>query len=47
MQEDDKLFIGCENGSLEVKKMQRQGKKAMDTEELLKGFSFESGYIIA
>ncbi len=38
--EKDKLFIGCENGCLQVLQIQRQGKKAMTAEELLRGYSF-------
>lgn len=38
---DSGLLIACGEGMLLVTKIQRQGKKAMPTEELLKGFSFE------
>ena len=38
--EKDKLFIGCEDGCLQVLQIQRQGKKAMTAEELLRGYSF-------
>ena len=36
----NRLFIGCNGGAVEVKEIQRQGKKAMATEELLRGYSF-------
>lgn len=35
------LLIACKEGMLLVTKIQRQGKKSMPTEELLKGFSFD------
>lgn len=38
---DSGLLIACGDGMLLITKIQRQGKKAMPTEELLKGFSFE------
>lgn len=39
-QSGNRLFIGCNGGAVEVKEIQRQGKKAMATEELLRGYSF-------
>ena len=36
-----RMFIGCGKDCLEVLEIQRQGKKAMKTEELLRGFRFE------
>lgn len=39
-QDGGRLFIGCGKGALEVLQIQRQGKRAMTTEELLRGFSF-------
>lgn len=39
-QSGNRLFIGCKGGAVEVKEIQRQGKKAMVTEELLRGYSF-------
>ncbi len=39
-QNDERLFIGCAKGMLEVLQIQRQGKKAMSASELLRGFSF-------
>lgn len=44
---DTGLLIECNPGMLLVTEIQRQGKKAMPTEELLRGFEFENGYIIA
>lgn len=38
---DSGLLIACGEGMLLVTKIQRQGKKAMATEELLRGFEFE------
>ena len=38
---DSGLLIQCNSGMLLVTKIQRQGKKAMLTEELLRGFSFD------
>lgn len=39
-QESGRLFIGCGKGCLEVLQIQRQGKKAMTAEELLRGYRF-------
>lgn len=39
---DSGLLIACGEGMLLVTKIQRQGKKAMATEELLRGFEFEA-----
>ena len=39
-QQGNRLFIGCADGALEVLQIQRQGKKAMSTAELLRGYSF-------
>lgn len=38
--DDKRLIIGCAKEALEVLQIQRQGKKAMPTEELLRGFRF-------
>lgn len=43
---DTGLLIECNPGMLLVTKIQRQGKKAMPTEELLRGFEFEPGVIV-
>lgn len=37
---DNRLLLGCSNGTLEVVQIQRQGKKTMLTAELLRGYSF-------
>lgn len=39
-QEKTTFFIGCGDGALQVEQIQRQGKKAMSAEELLRGYSF-------
>lgn len=43
---DTGLLIQCNPGMILITEIQRQGKKAMKTEELLRGFSFENGYVI-
>ena len=40
------LIIGCKEQSLNVTQIQRQGKKAMAIDELLRGFSFEKGAML-
>lgn len=40
MQSDNSLKIACADGSINITKIQRQGKKPMDITELLRGFSF-------
>ena len=40
LQDGNKLFIFCADKALEVLEIQRQGKKAMPIEELLRGFRF-------
>lgn len=37
-----KLFIGTENGTLEILELQQEGKKRLSTEEFLRGFIFSS-----
>lgn len=39
-QKGNRLFIGATDGAVEVLEIQRQGKKAMPTEELLRGYAF-------
>ena len=39
-QDDKHLVVGCAKQALEVLQIQRQGKKAMMTEELLRGYRF-------
>ena len=43
---DTGLLIECGQGMLLVTEIQRQGKKAMKTEELLRGFSFQEEYVL-
>ncbi len=43
---DTGLLIQCGQGLLLVLKIQRQGKKAMEIDELLRGFSFEDGTVL-
>lgn len=39
-QKGNRLFIGTKGGSVEIEKIQRQGKKPMLTAELLRGYNF-------
>ncbi len=39
-QDDKRLFIGCKEKALEVLQIQRQGKKSMTIDELLRGYKF-------
>lgn len=39
-QKGNRLFIGAKGGSVEIEKIQRQGKKPMLTAELLRGYNF-------
>lgn len=39
-QQNEHLFIGCQDAALEVTQIQRQGKKPMSTAELLRGYHF-------
>ena len=41
------LIIACKDGALKIKEIQRQGKRSMSTDELLRGFNFEEGFILA
>ena len=43
---DTGLLIECNPGMLLVTEIQRQGKKAMPTEELLRGFSFDEEVVL-
>lgn len=43
---DSGLLIQCGEGILSVNQLQRQGKKVMGIEELLRGFKFEAGKLI-
>jgi methionyl-tRNA formyltransferase len=40
-QDDKHLIIGCKNKALDILQIQRQGKKAMSIEELLRGYRFK------
>ncbi len=42
----DALVVECGSGALKITQIQRQGKKAMATEDLLRGFEFESGSLL-
>lgn len=39
-QEGNRLFVGTKDATLEILEIQRQGKKMMTVEELLRGYSF-------
>lgn len=43
---DSGLLIACGEGMLFITRIQRQGKKAMDIEELLRGFEFEADSVV-
>ena len=43
----EELIISCQDGALKVTQIQRQGKRAMTTSELLRGFGFEEGEFLA
>ena len=40
------LKIACGEHALQIEEIQRQGKRAMETPELLRGFSFEAGAVL-
>lgn len=42
----ENLFIACADKSLQILEIQRQGKKSMHAEELLRGFHFEPGFVL-
>lgn len=42
----DELVIAANGGALKITQIQRQGKRAMPAEELLRGFVFEKGAVI-
>lgn len=44
---DGKLIIAANGGSLQVTEIQRQGKRAMSIEELLRGYEFTTGTKLA
>jgi len=41
------LIVQCGSGALKMTQIQRQGKKAMPAEELLRGFEFEDGAFLS
>jgi len=41
--QDDRLFVGCEDGPLEILELQRPNKKRQESADFLRGFSFEKG----
>lgn len=43
---EKRLIVACKGSSLDIRKIQRQGKKAMPIEELLKGFAFQRGAVL-
>ncbi len=43
----DELIIACTDGALKVTEIQRQGKRPMLTDELLRGFNFEERCILS
>lgn len=43
---DNNLLISCKVGSLKLTKIQRQGRRAMKTEEVLNGWKIEKGTIL-
>ncbi|MCL2566986.1 MAG: methionyl-tRNA formyltransferase [Alphaproteobacteria bacterium] len=40
------LLIACKDSIIKINKLQRSSKKPLPTEEVLKGFEFENGYVI-
>ncbi len=40
------LIVQCNSGALKITQIQRQGKKAMSTIDLLRGFEFEAGALL-
>ena len=46
MEGQTELIIGCKDGALNIKQIQRQGKKSMQIDELLRGYSFEKGVYV-
>jgi methionyl-tRNA formyltransferase len=40
---DDALTIACGSGALRLTRLQRPGKSAMETDELLRGFALPRG----
>ncbi len=46
IESEKSLIIGCKDKALSIKQIQRQGKKPMQTEELLRGFCFCKGTVL-
>ena len=46
LQADKKLIIACGEKSLNIEQVQRQGKRAMTADELLRGFTFEKDAVL-
>ena len=46
LRQEEGLFIGCADYFLEIETLQLEGKKRMETEEFLRGFSFENWEIV-
>jgi methionyl-tRNA formyltransferase len=40
---DNRLFVGCKSGSLEILELQAEGKKRMDAASFLRGFPLDKG----
>ena len=40
---DDNLTIACGNGALKVEKIQKEGKKILDTKSFLAGYQIKKG----
>lgn len=43
---DDKLTVACHNNAIKLLILQREGKKAMQAEEFLKGFNIPQGVVL-
>lgn len=47
LQADKDLKIACGEKTLDITLIQRQGKRAMSADELLRGFNFEKGFVLS
>ena len=47
LQADKVLKIACGEKTLDITLIQRQGKRAMSADELLRGFNFEKGFVLS
>ena len=43
---DNNLTVSCRTGSLRLKTVQREGRRPMSVETLLRGFSIETGSLL-